>query len=165
MFGSDLSMSKIYSYKDYDKYLSLKVGFGLWLVVLFLLRPYVLLASSLRGVDGVGGLKDLVYHDDLSLILGIIATFPVLIFIYVWVKRMPGASAIVRKAWKHGKLLLIASALLSILGTFLPKFTGYSHKINAIGWAQIVLSILVIVYLHFSQRVNDTFADFPEDQD
>jgi hypothetical protein len=161
-------MLKEYSYNDYDKYLCLKAGFGLWLVVSFLLRPYILLVSSFRmgpggsGLKGVGGLKDLVYPDDLSLILGILATIPVLIFLYAWIRREPGAPDLVRKAWRHGKLLLVASVLLGMVAVFVPVWTGFVHKIQAAGWSQVSLSVIAVWYLQFSDRVNDTFRDFPE---
>lgn len=157
-------MSKVYSYKNYDKYLCLKVGFGLWVVMLFLLRPYILLVSSFRidGVRGAGGLKDLVYPDDLSLILGILATIPLMVVIYAWVKREPDASEFIRKVWRHGKPLLIASASMNILAIFIPVWAGFVRQVHIISWFQLGLSLLVVLYLYFSVRVKDTFADFPE---
>jgi len=75
-------MSRVYSYKDYDKNLSLKAGHGLWGVVLYLLHPYLLLFSALRSKQvGAAGLKDLVYPDNFSLTLAMLATLPALCFI------------------------------------------------------------------------------------
>jgi len=163
-------MSKVYSYKDYDKFLCLKVSTELWLVILYLLRPYVLLVSSVRmgrgggGAEGVDSLKNMVYPDDFSLTLGILVTIPVLILLYGWVKRKPGAPDYVWKIWRHGAWLLITAAVLNIAIVLIPLLLGLMHHIHLAGWVQVVLSLPIIVYLYFSQRVKDTFADFPVEQ-
>jgi len=163
-------MSRVYSYKDYDKLLCLKVSNGLWLVILYLLRPYPILISTRRmgragrGVEGLEGLKNMVYPDDFSLTLGILATIPVLILLYGWVKRKPGAPDYVWKIWRHGAWLLITAAVLNIAIVLIPLLLGLMHHIHLAGWVQVVLSLPIIVYLYFSQRVKDTFADFPVEQ-
>lgn len=163
-------MSTLYSFKDYDKYFSLKVSFGLWLVILFLLRPYILIASSFRmgrggsGVSGAGGLKDLVYPDHLSIFLAILVTIPVLIFVYAWTRRKPGATEFVRNIWRNGMFILIATAVLNIVIVLVPLLIGEIRKIPMVGWTQAGLSVVVIMYLLTSQRDKDAFADFPEEE-
>jgi len=162
-------MPTLYSFKDYDKYFCLKVSFGLWLVILFLLRPYILIVSSFRmgrgggGASGAGGLKDLVYPDHLSIFLAILATIPVLVFVYAWTRRKPGAADFVRKVWQNGMFILIIAAALNIVIVFVPLLIGVIHKVHMVGWVQVGLSILVTVYLLRSQRNKDAFDDFPEE--
>ena len=89
-------MAKVNSCKDYDTFLCLKISSGMWLVILYLLRPYILLISTFRmgrgggKSEGISVLRDMVYPDDFSLALGIFATVPVLILMYGWIKRKPG---------------------------------------------------------------------------
>jgi hypothetical protein len=160
-------MSRVYSYKDYDKFLCLKVSSEMWLIMLYLLRPYILLISTLRlgrgggNSKGISGLKDMVYPDDFSLALGIFATIPVLILMYGLMKRKPGAPDYVQKIWRHGTWLLIAAAVLNIVIVFVPLLLGLIAQIHPAGWVQVVLPLPIILYLYFSQRVKDTFADFP----
>lgn len=158
-------MSRVYSYKDYDKNLSLKAGHGLWGVVLYLLHPYLLLFSALRSKQvGAAGLKDLVYPDNFSLTLAMLATLPALCFIYAWTRRNPGASNIVQSIWRHGSMMLTIAALLNVVTVFVPLLLDIKHKIHMVGWTQIALSVTVILYLQFSQRVKDTFSDFSVDK-
>ena len=164
-------MSKVYSFKDYDKYLSLKAGIGLWLVVIYLMKPYLLLVSAAgigkgrSGSGGVGveGFKNMVYPDNLVLMAAIMATLPTLLFIYAWGRRRPGASEMVQKVWQHGALLLMVGAGLDILVVFAPFVTQDAHHIQIAGWIQLVISVLIVVYLLFSPRVKDVLADFPEE--
>jgi len=167
-------MTKVYSFNDYDKYFSLKAGPGLWLVVFYLTHPYLLLFSAAgfgkgrSGGGGVGveGFKNIIYPDNFVLMAAILATLPTLLFIYAWARRRPGAPEAVRKIWPRGAYLLGANAVLNILIVFMPLLTGSLHSIRSIhisSWGQVVLSILVIVYLGFSQRVKDMLADFPKE--
>lgn len=160
-------MSKVYAYKNYDKYLSLRIGSGLWLVILYFMHPYILLVST-RSVgrggsrkEGLEALKDLVYPDNFSLALAILATLPALCFIYAWTRRRPGASSIVKYIWKNGMVILSISALLNIVVKFVPLMIGINHPIGMIGWVQVGLSMLIILYICSSERVKDTFSDFP----
>lgn len=164
-------MSDVYSFSDYDQHLCLKVSPELWLVILYLLRPYLIWFSSLglggglagSGAKGVEGLRIMIYPDDFSLVLAMLATIPVMVFVYAWAKRKPGAVPRVRKLWHRGALFLIASAALNILVVFVPLLTMVSHKIPLVNWVQVGISALVIWYLLSSQRARDTFADFPEE--
>lgn len=155
-------MSRVYSFKDYDKNLSLKVGLGLWMVVLYLLHPYILLLSALRPHQpDVAGLKNMVYPENFSLTLAILATLPALCLIYAWTRRNPGASNVVQYIWRHGSMVLTVTALLNIATVFVPLFLDFKHKTHMVGWMQLAISVMVIVYVQLSQRVKDTFADFP----
>ena len=163
-------MSKVYSFKDYDKYLCLKASSELWLVLLFLLRPLVLVILSfllgLRGGNAAVAEKfqSVLYPDDIALTLAILTTIPALIFVYAWVKRKPGAPDCVRKICHHGASLLTLAAVLNIILIFVPLLTVDYHKIHLVGWVEIAISMLVIGYLQYSQRVKDAFADFPEEE-
>ena len=159
-------MPKVYSFKDYDKNLSLKVGHGLWLIVLYLLHPYILLFSTLLSRQSdAAGLKNMVYPDNFSLTLAILATIPALCFIYAWTRRNPGASNIVQYIWRNGSMMLTLTALLNVATVFVPLLLDIKHKIHMIGWAQLAISMMVIAYVQFSQRVKDTFADFPGEKE
>jgi len=61
-------------------------------------------------------------------------------------------------------MMLTIAALLNVVTVFVPLLLDIKHKIHMVGWMQITLSVTVILYLQFSQRVKDTFSDFPVDK-
>jgi hypothetical protein len=165
-------MPDVYSFNDYDQHLCLKVSPELWLVILYLLRPYLIWFSSLGlggglaggGAQGVGGLREMIYPDDFSLALAMLATIPVIVFVYAWSKRNPGAKPLIKRLWHRSGLFLTTAAALNILVVFVPLLTMVAHKIVLTNWVQVGISVLIIWYLHSSQRVRDTFEDFPEEK-
>jgi hypothetical protein len=162
-------MSKLYSFSDYDKYMSLKLDFEMWLMIVYFLRPFIMKVSTIqmgRGAksDSVSGLKDLVYPTDFGFFIAFLATIPVLLLVYAYAKRKPGASGLVRKVWEKGRTLLVVTAVLNVLIIFIPFLLDLTHKINMLGWAQLAIAVFIIYYLYTTQRVQDTFADFPEDE-
>ena len=163
-------MSKIYSFPDYDKYMSLKLDFEVWLIIAYFLRPFILKVSTIQmgrgGVksDSVSGLKDMVYPDDFGFFIAFLATIPVLVLVFAYVKRKPGASMLVRRIWRNGRTLLVITAVLNIIIIFVPFLMDLTHSINVLGWFQLVIALYIVFYLYTKQRVVDTFADFPKDE-
>ncbi len=159
-------MSKIYNFSDYDKYLSLKINFELWLIIAYFLRPVILKISTIqmgRGAksDSVSGLKDLVYPNDFGFFLAFVTIIPVVLVIFVYMKRKPDAPDYIRTLWRNcGKLLLLAAAL-NVVVVFVPFLFDRAYRINLIGWGQVAIAAYIIFYLMTSRRVRDTFADFP----
>jgi len=162
-------MSKIYSFSDYDKYMCLKLDFEMWLIITYFLRPFILKISTIQmgfgaKSDSVSGLKDLVYPNDFGFFIAFLATIPVLVLVFTYVKRKPGASMLVRRIWRNGRTLLVITAVLNIIIIFVPFLIDLTHSINMPGWAQLAIAVFIIFYLYATQRVQDTFADFPEDE-
>ena len=159
-------MSKKYSISDYDKNVSLKPGFGFWLVIVYFIRPFILAISSVQMGRGnknasVSGLKDMVYPNDFGFFIGVLAALPAVLLVIIYIKRKPGASDSIRKLWRNGANFLTAAAVLNIVILFVPPRMGASFHITTLGWAQLAIAVGIIIFLHTSQRVKDTFADFP----
>lgn len=157
-------MTNNYPVSCYDKYLFLKVSGTMWLIFLFLLRPIVVMLLSVTNRTDPMRLIDLVYPDRLSLSLGAFAAIPAAILIYAWVKRVPGASAFVRYVWQKGRIVLIVSTVLGIGVIFAPLVLGTAYKITASGWAQLSISMLVIIVVLRTRYIKDCFADFPGEE-
>jgi hypothetical protein len=161
-------MSKIYTFSDYDKYMSLKPDFEMWLIMAYFLRPFVMKISTIqmgRGTKSasVSGLKDMVYPNDFGFFIAFLATIPVILLLVAYMKRKPGASELVRKIWRNGRNLLVVTATLNVIIIFVPFLLDLTHSINMLGWAQLAIAIFIIFYLYKTQRVKDVFADFPKD--
>ena len=161
-------MHKVYDFKDYDKYLSLKINFELWLIIAWFLRPVILKISTIqmgRGPksDSVSGLKDLVYPHDFGFFLAFLTMIPVVLVIFAYMKRKPDAPDYIRTLWRYSGKLLLLTAALNVVVVFVPLILDLGYKINLLGWGQLAIAAYIIFYLLTSRRVRDTFADFPVD--
>lgn len=160
-------MSKVYSFKDYDKYLCLKPPAEFWLVVAFFLRPFILKMSSIQ--MGRGGSKtkavsllyDIAYPDNFSFFLAVLSTLPVVLLLAAFAKRKPDASNLMRKLWRNGITLMVIAAILNVLVVFLPSVLGKTHSVHVYGWVQLGIIALIFGYLFKSPHLRDTFADYP----
>jgi hypothetical protein len=160
-------MSKLYSFKDYDKYLCLKPPAEFWLAVAFFLRPFILKMSSIQ--MGRGGSKtkavsllyDIAYPDNFSFFLAVLSTLPVVLLLVAFAKRKPDASDLMRKLWRNGITLMVIAAILTVLVIFLPIALGKTHSVHLYGWIQLGITALIFGYLLKSTRLRDTFADYP----
>jgi len=162
-------MSKIYSFRDYDQYLCLKPPAEFWLIVVFFLRPFILKISTIQIGKGakneaVRGLFDVVYPEDFSFFLAVIATIPIVVIVIALAKRKPGATDLVKKIWRNGVKILMFAAVLNIVIVFLPLVLGKISSIHMLGWIEMAVTALIMGYLVKSKRLKETFADFPADE-
>lgn len=156
-------MARVYDFSAYDRYLALKVSPALWLAVLFLFRPYVILALSLANRREPMGLVDLFYADRLPMAVSCLAALPVVLFVLAYLKRSQALDVPwARKIWHRGRGLLAFSAVLNVLVALRPFLADMHHRLNYVGLAQLIIALGVLVYLVRSQRVKDTFADYPD---
>lgn len=153
-------MANKYPASAYDDNLCLKIGLGTWVVILFLIRPYVILVLSLANKADRMGLVYLFYPARAALPLAAAAALPTVLLLISWVKRKPGARASIRWIWQHGKVFLFISIFLNA-GVALQPLLWDETKMNSTGWAQLAACILIVIYLLTSERVKDTFKDFP----
>ena len=98
---------------------------------------------------------------DFGFFLAFAATIPVLLLMFAYAKRKPGASEFVQSVWRNGRNLLIAAAGINIIIIFVPFLMNITHSITIYGWGQLAVAIAILAYLYSSRRVTDTFADFP----
>ncbi len=150
-----------YPFSAYDRYLCLRMSFGLWLVLLFLARAYAVLMLSLANIRAPLELINMFYHDRTVLAVGAVAALPALVVFYAWTQREPGASARVRWIWHRGPVFLAVSAGLNALA-LLPWLWIGGAGVNWFFAVQLGGCAYILFFLFGSQRVKDTFADFPE---
>jgi hypothetical protein len=152
-----------YPFSAYNKHLCLDLSIGMWLVLAFLLRPYLIMIMSVVNRSNRMELINLFYADRSHLALGALAAIPAVLLVIAWNRRRPGAVRIVRALWRRGRELLAASTALNALVVLLPLLTGRSDGIDYVGIVQLGLCAWILVYLYDTERVRDTFADFPEE--
>ncbi len=137
----------------------------LWLIFLFLLRPYIVTVMSLANKADRTGMINLVYSDKMALWWALLAGVPAVLVIYAWIKRKPGASSSARNLWHKGRSLLAASAIFSVAIVFIPFWMGVVHRVSVAGWIQFVISLGAVVTLYSSSYIRDCFSDYPEEAD
>jgi len=160
-------MSRPYDLNEYDWHMCLKVGAGRWVVIRYLMRPFLMILAA-RGMGrmaaspaAAGPVQHILYPDSISLWVGILTTFPVILFNSAWSRRSPGAIAGVQTLWKNSARLLASASHLNIAAVFVPLVRGVSTEIPVIGRVQVGIVAAIMVYLFVSRRVRDTCADFP----
>lgn len=137
----------------------------MWYIILFLMRPYLVVILSVTSRKDKMGLIDMVYVDKLSLSLSAYAALPVVLLLYAFLKRSPGASNFIKRIWSNGQHLLAATSMLHIIILSAPLFLQKVTQLNAVIWAQLVICMVIIVTVYRSRYIKDCFADFPEISD
>jgi hypothetical protein len=155
-------MKQQYPFQAYDRYLTLRPGAATWLVLAYLIRPYAIMAMSLANKRDRWGLINLVYQDRSAMALSALAAIPALLLIYAYVKRKPGVTGFIRQCWHRGRLLLFISLVLNIVIVFVPVLIGKAESVHYVGMLQAAVAFAMLMYVAISQRLRDTFADYPE---
>ena len=158
-------MKPLYSIGDYDKQLTLKIGQNLWLILLFLLSPYIVIMLSLSNRKNAMELINSIYPDRLDMALAAVVAIPVGFVIYALLTKKPTSTDFVRRIWRNGRKILIFSAALKIIFIFSPSLLETERKFEIISWIHVALSVITLAYLLLTQRVKDVFKDFPQAQD
>lgn len=156
-------MAEHYPISSYDKYLCLKPDVTMWLILLFLLKPYLVLVLSITNLKDKSGLINMVYPDHLAMSLGALASVPVTLIIYAWSKRKPGASPFVRSIWAKGRSLLIISAVLNAGVIFIPLWVEKWRTLSNAEWVHFGIAILIAFMVYTTPYIRDCFNDFPKD--
>jgi len=151
------------SIANYDKYLCLKPNPVMWLIFIFLMKPYIVAILSVVNRRDKTGLIDMVYSDRTALALGAVAAVPVALLVYALMKRKPGATQFVKSVWARGRMLLVVSALASVGVVFFPPLAGSARHLTDNAWIQIAIAAVIVVIVFRSSYIRDCFNDFPED--
>ena len=147
-----------YNLSDYRDDGTLRVSGLIIAVMLFLSRHLLLIfmggISTFKGakVSGVPGL----YSHPLLLV----ASIPALLVLVAVLRRIATGGALPRAIWRAGRWLLCLAAVFDIALTLvLADFRA--DRISAIQIAVVIADAYIVAYLLRSERVRDTFADFP----
>jgi len=146
---------------DFDNFDCLKLSKGVWLLLLFVLRGYLVWLMSVTNMNDRVGIIQWIYPEPaffyLSLLSGGLGIWAVIIISL----RRPNASLWIRTGWKNIRKIL----LLSLMFDFTVNMIGYFYwQLNSPAWL-ILNSILVVLfswYLFNSQRLRINIEEFPE---
>ncbi|MGB1262753.1 MAG: DUF2919 family protein [Cognaticolwellia sp.] len=147
--------------KDFDNFDCLKLAPGIYLILLFVLRAYMVWIMSVTNMRDHTGIISWIYPQTalfyLNLVSGVIGLFIVLIISL----RRPNAAAWVRVCWQQCKLLLFIALgfdlLVGVLGYFI-------WQLQSVTWLVVHCSLVIsaIVYIVRSKRFIINLTEFPE---
>ena len=150
-----------YTLNDFDKYTCLAPGVVLWLVIGFLMRPYLVMAMSFSQRGNRMGTIDLVYPDRIWFAIDALAALPAVVVIGAYIFRKPQAQAVFRKIWRSGRAWLLASSSANALVAVAGLVMTISSRTTLLSPILLCISGWCLWYLIASRRVRDVFGDFP----
>ena len=156
-------MPNKYDISSYNYHLSLKMNQTMWAIIIFLIRPYLVVIFSVVNRSDMMGLINMVYVDRLSMSLSAFSALPVVLLIFAFIQRKPDATDLVKRVWANGRHLLAITAALHAVILSSPLWIQTDAHMNNVMWAQLILSIGGFAVTYSSPYINDCFNDFPED--
>ena len=146
---------------DFDNFDCLKLSKGIWLLILFVLRAYLIWLLSVTNMNDRISVIQWIYPNPsffyLSLFSGIFAFWAVILICL----RRPNAGHWVRSQWKRIRLILLFSLIFDFSINFFSYFYWHFHTpIWLIANGAII--ILFTWYLFTSNRVKINRDEFPE---
>jgi hypothetical protein len=155
---------KVYEYILYNRYGVLRPSPGLWLTLLFQCRHVIgiglVAMASGRGGRAASGNIDLSEFGHILNPLFVLADAPALLLLLALAARTPGAGALPRFLWRHGRLLLLLSAALysALFFNYMPEQLGARRFAD---WLGLSGTTAVVAYTVMAHYLRDLFADFP----
>jgi hypothetical protein len=129
----------------------------------YLLMPYaVTIMSVVKKRGGRMELINLVYPDRTHYVISAAVSVVVFGLVYAWARRSPLAPPHVRWLWHRGRGFLLAALVVNVVVMFVPFLYQDYYEITRIVILNLVVTGLMFFYLLTSERVRDTFADYPE---
>lgn len=157
-------MKNKYPISSYNKYICLKMNATMWFILLFILKPYLIIIMSIANFRKPMNLIEMVYPERLTMALTALAAIPVGFLLYAWSRREPDASDTVKNIWHKGFLLLTVTTVLNAVFIFIPFLLERTSKIFIIDWVQFAACLLILITLYRNSYIKDCFADFPENK-
>ncbi|HEY2686498.1 MAG TPA: DUF2919 family protein [Steroidobacteraceae bacterium] len=153
-----------YPESAYDGYLCLKPPPLVWVVVLYLTReltlPFIMGAAHVAGVGGaaIAALRS-VWSPDVAVLVPALLGAPLLIVLF---RRVPKAGGVVRWVWSHGKAFLACAAISDFfIAGIRVIWAGEINDTAVLQGIGAAADLCCLLYVLFSSRAHDAFADFP----
>jgi hypothetical protein len=151
-----------YPAHHYDENLVLKVPAMLWLVILYGIRHFLFVGfAKLMPMDIV----TIPWINFQTSPYFMLTDLPAALVLFAIGHRVPNGQNFMRRVWKSGRWLLLASYVASItLFSYLNKdiLTDPSSWDFPDAMLVAMMDVVIVAYLLRSERVRDVFRDFPD---
>ena len=150
-----------YTTSDFDNFDCLKLSKGIYFILLFVLRGYLVWIMTLTNMNDRVAIIQWFYPEPsffyLSLFSGLIGLYAVVVISL----RRPGASQWIRKSWNKMRGVLVLSLSFDLLVNVLGYFYWQLHSLP---W--LMLNALLVAgfvwYLKSNERLKINIEEFPE---
>lgn len=150
-----------YSLKDFNKFDCLKLSIGIYAILTFVTRGYLVWIISISNINNQTDAIEMIFPEPemfyLSLVSGVVGLFIILIICL----RRPNASQWVRFCWQYLRaflsVALIVDIVVSIIGCYYLSLLSPQWLL-----IQFIITLLFIVYLYTNNRVKLNIKEFPE---
>jgi uncharacterized membrane protein len=148
--------------KHFDNFDCLKLAPGIYLILLFVLRAYIVWIMSVTNMRDHVGIIQWIFPQTSLFYLNLASGALGLFIVLVLSLRRPNAASWVRSSWKKCDVLLIIALIFDLLITLLGYFVW---QLQSISWLLVHGTLVVgaITYILLSKRFAINLAEFPEE--
>ncbi len=148
--------------KHFDNFDCLKLAPGIYLILLFVLRAYIVWIMSVTNMRDHVGIIQWIFPQTSLFYLNLASGALGLFIVLVLSLRRPNAASWVRSSWKKCDVLLIIALIFDLLITLLGYFVW---QLQSISWLLVHGTLVVgaITYILLSKRFDINLAEFPEE--
>jgi len=150
-----------YSINDFDKFDCLKISKGIYLLLLFVLRGYIVWLISVTNMQDRVSTIQMIYPQTsmfyLSLLSGVIGFFMLLIIAL----RKPEAPQWVKICWRHCRKILVVVLCFDLIISFIGCFYWQIISLNLL-LTYVIVTIAFVTFLYKSQKIRLNIGEFPE---
>ena len=154
--------NKNYSISSFNKYICLKPNALMAIITLYLLKPFLITASSVVYKGNSSSLIGIFYSNKLIMSLEAAAAIPVILLLIALSRRAPDASKMIQYLWNNGKILIITTAFLQLCITSSPLWFSVNNIMTRTSWVQLFLYASIITSTICSAYMRDCFSDCPQ---
>lgn len=148
--------------KDFDNFDCLKLAPGIYLILLFVLRAYIVWIMSVTNMRDHVGIIQWIFPQTSLFYLNLASGVIGLYIVFVLSLRRPNAANWVRASWQKCHVLLVVALIFDLLVTVLGYFVWHLQSIT---WllAHGGIVVIAIAYIMHSKRFAINLAEFPEE--
>lgn len=147
--------------KHFDNFDCLKLAPGIYLILVFILRAYIIWIMSVTNMRDHVSIIQWIYPQTALFVLNLVSGVIGLFIVVILSLRRPNASTWVRSCWQKCKILLIVALVFDLAVAVL----GYAiWQLQSISWLVIhsLLVVSAVVYILRSKRFRINLTEFPE---
>ena len=152
---------KQYSVNDFDNFDCLKLSKGIYWLLAFVMRGYVVWLASVTNLKDGASFVQFIFPDTILFYLSLVSGLVGLFVLLVLSQRKPGAPSWVERIWPKTRLLLISALLFDLTVNIAAYAVG---SISSLNWlvCQCVIVIGFIWFCFRSKRLEINLTEFPQ---
>jgi hypothetical protein len=151
-----------YSLKDFNKFDCLKLSIGIYALLAFVTRGYIVWIMSISNMNNQTDTIQMIFPDPkmfyLSLGSGALGLF---VFLIITLRR-PNAPSWIKYCWQHIRKFLLCALVvdlaISLMGYFYLSLLSFTWLL-----IQVIITLVLVVFLYTNKKVKLNIQEFPED--